>query len=237
MEGINLERFVTGLTDKLEPPVRQHLKNVYATVTIATLCAAVGGYCHLYSSFFGAGILSMFGSIASLIALYAIPHDGKNQGQRLAILGVFGFLSGCNLGPLLEVAIAVNPALIVEALLGTSVVFACFSLAALYAPRGQYLYLGGTLLSVLSTLCVLSIVNLFIGSVLLYKAYLYISLAVMCGFVMFDTQLIIEKRRLGNTDYVSHGLELFIDFLSMFRKILILLTEKESQNKRNRKRN
>jgi len=235
MEGINLQRFVTGLTDNLEAPVRHHLKNVYSTVTIAALCASAGGYCHLYSSFIGAGMMTFLGAIFSLLALMAIPHNGKNQAQRLSILAAFGFMSGCNLGPLLEIAIIVNPALIMEALLGTAVVFACFSLSALYAPRGQYLYLGGTLMSVLSTLCVLSIVNIFIGSTLLFKAHLYISLAVMCGFIVYDTQLIIEKRRLGNTDYILHGLELFIDFMAVFRKILVILTDKEAQQKRKRK--
>lgn len=48
----------------------------------------------------------------------------------------------------------------------------------------------------------------------------------MCGFVLFDTQLIIEKRRMGNKDFVQHALELFIDFIGMLRRLLIILTQK-----------
>ena len=57
-------------------------------------------------------MMTFLGAIFSLFALMAIPHNGKNQGQRLAILAAFGFMSGCNLGPLLEIAIMVNPALV-----------------------------------------------------------------------------------------------------------------------------
>lgn len=48
----------------------------------------------------------------------------------------------------------------------------------------------------------------------------------MCGFVLFDTQLIIEKRRMGSKDFVQHALELFIDFIGMFRRLVIILTQK-----------
>lgn len=48
----------------------------------------------------------------------------------------------------------------------------------------------------------------------------------MCGFVLFDTQLIIEKRRMGSKDFVQHALELFIDFIGLFRRLLIILTQK-----------
>lgn len=58
---------------------------------------------------------------------------------------------------------------VIEALLGTTVVFACFSLAALFAPRGHFLYLGGSLCAILSTVCLLSIVNLFVASRLLFQ--------------------------------------------------------------------
>lgn len=48
----------------------------------------------------------------------------------------------------------------------------------------------------------------------------------MCGFVLFDTQLIIEKRRMGSKDFVQHALELFIDFIGMFRRLVVILTQK-----------
>lgn len=54
----------------------------------------------------------------------------------------------------------------------------------------------------------------------------------MCGFVLYDTQLIIEKRRMGNQDFVQHALELFIDFIGIFRRLVIILTQKVKKEKK-----
>jgi hypothetical protein len=38
--------------------------------------------------------------------------------------------------------------------------------------------------------------------------------------------MIIEKKRRGDGDYIGHSVELFIDFIQVFRKIVIILTSK-----------
>ena len=91
---------------------------------------------------------------------------------------------------------------------------------------GKYLYLGGTLMSGLSTLLILGLANIFFRSQLLFQAHLYIGLAIFCGFIMFDTQVIIRKARNGDKDFIAHSLDLFIDFVQIFRKVLILLMQK-----------
>ena len=58
------------------------------------------------------------------------------------------------------------------------------------------------------------------------QAHLYIGLAIFCGFIMFDTQVIIRKARNGDKDFIAHSLDLFIDFVQVFRKVLILLMQK-----------
>lgn len=89
-------------------------------------------------------------------------------------------------------------------------------------------------MSGLSLLFLLSIVNMFFGSLMLFKvfkwiilrvtarssvslrcesspvhlswqAHMYLGLLIMCGFVLFDTQLIIEKAENGDKDYVWWG--------------------------------
>jgi len=230
-----METFASGLSSNLEPEVRRHLKNVYATVTLSAASAAVGSFVHLNSTLMSAGMVSMVGALLMLVWLMMTPHDGKNQGKRLCLLSGFAFCSGINMGPLLAIAMSVNPTIVMEALMSTAALFCGFTFAALYAPRGDFLYLGGSLMAMLSTLFWLSLLNLFVGSTLLFQANFYLGLVLMCGFIVYDTQLIMEKRRAGNKDYISHGLTLFLDALHVFKKLVIILTDKNANQKRKRK--
>ena len=51
-------------------------------------------------------------------------------------------------------------------------------------------------------------------------------LLLFCGFIVWDTQMIIEKKRRGDGDFIGHSVELFIDFIQVFRKVIIILTSK-----------
>lgn len=114
-------------------------------------------------------------------------------------------------------------------------IFICFTLSALYAKRRSYLYLGGTLMSGLSILFLVSVLNMFFGSAMLFKAHMYTGLVIMCGFVLFDTQLIIEKAENGDKDYIWHCVDLFLDFVTIFRKLMILLAMNEKDKKKEKK--
>lgn len=109
---------------------------------------------------------------------------------------------------------------------GTIVIFVSFSISSLLAERGRWLYLGGTLISLLNIMVLFSFVNLFLRWAIFYQAYLYIGLFLMCGFVIYDTQLIIEKYHMGSKDFILHSLDLFVDFVNIFRHLLIILTQK-----------
>lgn len=79
------------------------------------------------------------------------------------------------------------------------------------------------------------ITGLFARSHFMYTTIIWGGLAVNCGFVLYDTQLIAERKRRGDNDYVWHTVDLFIDFVNIFRYILILLKDK-SENDRRRRR-
>jgi FtsH-binding integral membrane protein len=87
-------------------------------------------------------------------------------------------------------------------------------------------------MSALSWMMLLAVLNIFTGSRLLYQVHVYLGLAVMCGFVLFDTQAIVEKRRQGSDDFVTHTLDLFIDFLAIFRRLLVILSDNAKKEKR-----
>lgn len=227
-----LDSFFRTLDDKIEKSLQNHLKNVYSTLALCLFVAAFGCFLHISTEFLKGGFLTAFGSIVLMLLLYATPDSGENEKLRLAYLLGFAGLSGLSTGPLLDLAITIDPSIVATAFMGTSVVFGCFTLAALYAPDRKYLYLGGTLLSLMSTMFWMALFNVFFGSHFIFQLNLYVGLAVMCGFVLYDTQIIMEKCRRGDRDYVWHAVDLFVDFMGIFRRILIILMQKEDQRKK-----
>ena len=165
-----MRQLIIQLSCFSDAPVRTHLKSVYASLAMTIMSASAGAYTHLFTNLLrGGGILFALLSMGLVLALHATPDNGKNRSSRLALLLGFGFFSGLGTGPLLEMAIMINPGIIPNAFMLSAIIFACFSGAALYAPDGSYLYLGGSLLSGLSTLFWLGFLNLFFQSQLLFQ--------------------------------------------------------------------
>ena len=48
--------------------------------------------------------------------------------------------------------------------------------------------------------------------------------------MLFDTQLIIERKENGDDDYIRHSIDLFLDFVAIFRRLLIILASKVTPN-------
>jgi FtsH-binding integral membrane protein len=199
---------------------------------LALLACAVGGYVHMFTSILSAGFLSTFGSIGLLLWLLFTPHSPANTALRFGILMGFSFLTGVSMGPHLQYVIDLDPTIVPTAFLATSLIFICFSLCSLMSDDRKFLALGGTLMSGVSWMMLLSLMYFFTGSRMLFTVHVYLGLVLMCGFVLYDTQAIIEKRRQGSDDFVTHTLDLFMDFIGIFRRLLILLSDKKDNRRR-----
>lgn len=77
-----------------EEPVRTHLKNVYACLTMSTMAAAAGAYIHMYTELLSAGLLTVIAATGFLIALMHTTDNGKNRKMRIGFLLGFAFCSG-----------------------------------------------------------------------------------------------------------------------------------------------
>ena len=42
------------------------------------------------------------------------------------------------------------------------------------------------------------------------------------GYILFDTQMIIERADRGDYDYIKHSLDLFVDLIGLFVRLLII---------------
>ena len=238
--------------------MRQHLAKVYACLGGTTAFAVGGAYLHMANIYQSENFFSGLLSVALILGLYLWRDNGKNFLPRLGLLMAIGVttgesnahhhipereisprllsFAGNSLGPLLNMAAALDPTIIVSALIGTSVVFVSFTAAALVAKRGQYIFLGGILMSVINYMALSALANMFIRSTVIYQGQLYIGLVAMSAFILYDTQAIMEKFRLGQRDPITHSMDLFFDLVSVFRRLVIILSQREERNQR-KKRN
>jgi len=226
----------------LTKPIQQHLIKVYTTLAALCLLTAVGSYIHITGLFFfGGGLFSFLIGLASLIGISVLPDTPDNKNLRYGLLFNFAFMEGLSIGPLVDHALNINFSgqIVLLATTFTSLIFGSFTLSSLLSNKRTFIYLGGILTSVVSMLFWMSFVNIFIGSKFLFTAELYLGLFVLCGYVIYDTQLIIYRATLGSRDVVRHTLDLFVDLIGIFVRILYILIKnsEEKENERRRRNN
>ncbi|KAK4489175.1 hypothetical protein RD792_004969 [Penstemon davidsonii] len=221
---------------QISPVVQTHLKQVYLALCCALVSSAIGAYLHILWNI--GGFLTILGCMATSVWLLSTPP--YQEQKRVSLLLASALFQGASVGPLIELAIQFDPSILVGAFVGCALAFACFSAAAMVARRREYLYLGGLLSSGLSILFWLHFASsMFGGSVAFFKFELYFGLLVFVGYIVVDTQDIIEKAHFGDLDYVKHALTLFTDFAAVFVRILIIMLKNasEKEEKKKKKRN
>lgn len=181
------------------------------------------------------GLLTTFASIGC--TLWVLSTPSYEEQKRVGLLMAASAFQGASIGPLIDLAIEIDPSILVSAFVGTAVAFGCFSAAAMLARRREYLYLGGLLSSGVSMLLWLHFASsIFGGSAAIFKFELYFGLLVFVGYMVVDTQDIIEKAHNGDLDYVKHALTFFTDFIAVFVRILIIMLKNSSEKTEKKKR-
>ena len=120
--------------------------------------------------------------------------------------------------------------------------FGSFTAVALFSKRRSWVFLGGIISTLLScmfwyrTICWLFGYSRY-GLDEISMAYLVLGLFVACMYVIYDTQLIIERAERGEKDVPAHVMILFIDLFDLFIKIVQLLIKlNEDQKKKDKKK-
>lgn len=198
------------------------------------IAACFGSYLHVQYAL--GAVWFAFVSIGLIFLLAATPNTPANKSSRVAVVCAFGLTQGLAIGPLVDAVLDIDPSIVLHASIATVLIFVCFSAAALLAERRSYLYLGGILSSGLSFLLLASFVSIFWNSNALFNLNLYGGLVLFLGFVVFDTQLTIEKASMGDKDVEMHALNLFTDLIAIFVRILIILSKNKKKDENNSKR-
>lgn len=87
--------------------------------------------------------LALFGSIITSIWLFSIDFNQNTQMKCFGLMSATALFTGIYLSPLINLAIQVNPQIVMTAFLLTTLIFVCFTLSALLTQKRTYLYLGG----------------------------------------------------------------------------------------------
>nr|CDS17926.1 Bax inhibitor 1 [Echinococcus granulosus] len=215
----------------IEKPVQIHLKNVYSLLSVGLIAASIGSFVFTTSSLiqhwaFSVLILSAIASIVSCCYIMFTQHTESQLWSRMTAFLVFTLSTGIGLGPLVNFALQVNPSSLSAALLGTAIIFVAFTFASLLTRKRLFVYLGGVLGTAIGVISTFGLMNLFLRSPALFQVELYLSFLIFCGFVVYDTQLIVFKRQLGDVDFIRHALDLFVDVIELFRHLLIILNSR-----------
>ena len=221
------EMFHKGLSsnDVLSDDVSNYLVLVYAALAYTVLMAVLGVSFNFLFNF--GGLISILLSFIVLFYL-KIEKDKTKLRKRLSLLGLFGLLNGASIGPLIRQALSFSNGeqLVFLSLLCTLIMFISFTLSAKYARRRKYLYLGGFLGSALNMMAMLTLVSIFVPSMSFMFIRIYFGLLLFSGFIIYDTQIIIEQAHEGNRDVCDHAMTLFLDFINLFIRVLIIIMRK-----------
>ena len=135
-------------------------------------------------------------------------------------LSAFAFQLGFLVGPAIHQIMAVSPEIIMQALLYTATAFVSFSAMSLFSKRRSMLFVGGIIACLFQGMLLYRLFGYLLGYSAYNMAYLMFGLLMACFYVIYDTQMIIERAENGDKDAITHALTLFIDLFELFIRIL-----------------
>merc|ERR1712227_640798 len=159
--------------------------------------------------------------------------------ERMGYMWALAFSMGFLVGPAMHHIMEMDSSIIMNAVAITGIMFASFSAISIFSKRRSYLFLGGIISSLVS--CML-MYRLFAwitgyGYAAYGMGYLMISLFIACMYIIYDTQMIIERCEVfGERDVPKHTMILFMDLFDLFIKIIQILMELQKDDKKKKGR-
>lgn len=198
--------------------VNKLLKNTYMllamTLAFSAVCAGVG-------MAFGIGRFASLGlSIGSLVLLFVTLRKADTSAGLFWVFAFTG-MQGASLGYILNhyVGMANGPQLIMQALGLTSVIFVSLSMYALTTKK-DFSFMGGFLFAGLIVVMVAGLINIFVGSSVVFMALNAAIALLMTALILYDTSRIVNG---GETNYIRATVSLYLDFINLFIALLNLL--------------
>ena len=131
-----------------------------------------------------------------------------------------------------------HPEIVMQAVLYTASAFTSFSLISLLSKRRSMLFVGGIIVTLVQGMLLYRLFAWLSGTPAFGLTYLMFGLLTACLYIIYDTQMIVERAERGDKDVIGHTMILFVDLFELFIKILQILIElqkNEEKKKKNKK--
>jgi len=195
------------------------LKNTYMLLGMTLLFSAMTAGISM-----ALGLSQGMALVLSLVGfgLLFVVHKMADSSKGLLAIFAFTGVMGASIGPMLNhyLSMAGGPALVMQALGGTAVVFFGLSAYAL-TTRKDFSFMGGFLMVGLLVAVVAMIANIFLAIPALSLTISAAVVMIMSGLILFDTSRIVNG---GETNYIRATVSLYLNIYNLFIHLLSLLS-------------
>ena len=212
--------------------VNSAMGRVYGHMSIAVLVSMVVSYLVGTSpellQFFFTGITKWIVIFAPLAAIFGVGYVlGNNPSRGVAQLCLHGFAALMGLSFAMIFAVFAMGS-IVSSFMGAAILFGVMSGYG-YFTKQSLDSLGKFMIVGLIAICIVSIVNIFIGSTVMQMVISALAIIIFLGLTAYDTQKIREELSVETSDAaeVSGALTLYMDFINLFIHLLQLFGDRK----------
>jgi FtsH-binding integral membrane protein len=141
---------------------------------------------------------------------------------------------GINIGYVVRVLYVIDSSIVTSALTMTLTTFLTFTFVSKYVDQSHTVPLYGFLSSVLTGLCAIGFLRLFITFSEPFRLLENVcALVTFSGFVTYDTFVMYDKFTRHDYNYYRHALGLFLDIANLFVRFLEFFANRNKNKKKN----
>ncbi|NXL97295.1 LFG4 protein, partial [Tyrannus savana] len=199
------------------------LRKVYSILSIQVLLTTVTSAIFLYSAGVQAFVherpalllISGFGSLAVIVALTLYRHQ-----HPVNLYLLFGFCSLIDRLLFLFIVSFYDVSIVLQAFILTTAVFLGLTAYTLQSKR-DFSKFGAGLFACLWILIFSGFLRLFFYSETIELVFAAAGALLFCGFIIYDTHLLMHK--LSPEEYILAAINLYLDIINLFLHLLRLL--------------
>lgn len=214
-----------------------HLLKMYSSVIVGSFVTVFG------VTTFVNGMVRLNSLISLLLGVgttFYLTGSSSNRNSlsltRLAAYLLLCFVIGNGLGPVILYGNFVSPVIIPTALAITCIIFLSLSFAALFTKKRLSLYTTSFIFTTIAYLGLVSFFNIFTRSKFVDSILSYAFVMVYSFYIYYDTQKTLEAVAFGERDFLLHSIQLYLDVVNLFTRIVVILIKKHQEEEKNKKR-